>query len=143
MGLAGICHKLFSRRSQCCGWTSPSDSYYDCRMHLSNNYQEILKNKFYYSQVLEGTHYAQGHTAKSNRKTERKQQHGVLPLLGSWACGGADPRGAHPRGMALLCPWASHLPSLSPGPIDQRRFGPPQQLYCQMGWSSEALFKQR
>ena len=72
-------------------WTSPSDSYYDCRMLLSNNYQEILKNKFYYSQVLEGTQYAQGHTAKSNRKTERKQQHGVLPLLGSWGHGVGSP----------------------------------------------------
>ena len=86
-----ICHKHFSRKSQCCGWTSPSDSYYDCRMLLSNNYQEILKNKFYYSHVLEGTQYAQGHTAKSNRKTERKQQHGVLPLLGSWGHGVGSP----------------------------------------------------
>ena len=36
----------FPFQSQCCGWTGPRGSYYDCKMHLSNIRELWQKNKF-------------------------------------------------------------------------------------------------
>ena len=38
-------HRHFSDQGQWCGWADPCGSYYDCRMHLSNNHDRTLKKQ--------------------------------------------------------------------------------------------------
>lgn len=42
----GSPHRYFPNQSQCCDWTSPCGSYYDCKIHLGkpsgNSEQDLL-----------------------------------------------------------------------------------------------------
>lgn len=40
-------HRQFSVQSQCCGWTGPCNSYYDCQTRLSSSHQGTLKKQAY------------------------------------------------------------------------------------------------
>lgn len=49
----------------------------------ATTFWELLKIKVYYSQVLEGTQHAWGHTTKLWEERKKKHTRGVLPLLES------------------------------------------------------------
>ena len=56
---------------QCCGWTNPCGSYYDCKTPFSNNHWETLKKiKVCYLQDLEITQHWGLHNKFMCRETE-------------------------------------------------------------------------
>lgn len=59
----------------------PCGSYYDCKPHLSSNYQVTLKTKIYYSQVLEVHGIPKIARKERERTRERSHSPGVLSLL--------------------------------------------------------------
>ena len=40
-------YRHFPSQRRCCVWTGPCHSYYDCKLHLSNNHLITLKKKMF------------------------------------------------------------------------------------------------
>lgn len=85
-------HRYFPDQRQCCGWIRPSDSYYDCKVHLSNNHQG-LKNVYYsQDQEVQGMpQITQGDHSQRERERERERERVYLRFcfFGEVKCGRA------------------------------------------------------
>ena len=68
---------------QCCGWTNPCGSYYDCKTPFSNNHWETLKKiKVCYLQDSEITQHRGLHSKVMCRETEACMSMGFCFYLG-------------------------------------------------------------
>lgn len=64
LGRVASPYRRFLPWGQCRGWAGPCGSYSRCRIHFSKNHEGTLRSYFCYSQVLEGTQCAEGHTVR-------------------------------------------------------------------------------
>ena len=68
--------------NQCCGWSSPCGSYYDCKTPFSNNYQETLgKKKKKKGLLLTGPGNYMTHLGPHSKVASRKKAWGLGVLF--------------------------------------------------------------
>lgn len=78
----GSPHRHFPNWNPCGHQTGPCCSYHDCKMHLSNNHQRTLTNKFYYHSLWRRVDGTPGPHSKVAAQVKRQRRPGVLLLLG-------------------------------------------------------------